>query len=162
MSKVFRHVQMLTGNSLRLPKTITLLLWSTNQSNINTWKWKTFASHLHHLSSILFSLPPTRFQNKFHELPLGIMNSGHNATSPNVWTQLGWGQLFKGLTWRRVWHVQDQGTVFAPPTFRKGSTSKLLTTALRNNPNSRQKSWLGKGLRNEKDIGCSALPSQLN
>lgn len=113
--------------------------------------------------------PPTCFQNKLHKLPPRIMNSGHNPTSPNAWTQLGWGQLFKGLTWRRVWHVQDQGTVFAPPTFRKGSTSKPLTT-LRNNPQkeaekqdrTRQKSRLEEVLQNEKNIGCSALPSQLN
>lgn len=80
------------------------------------------------------------FQTKLCKLPLDITNFGHNLTCPNAQTQLGWRQFLRQFTWRWAWHTCRTGAVFAPPAPRKGSPSKPLTTALRNNPSGKQKS----------------------
>lgn len=111
------------------------------------------------------------FQNKLRKLALGITNLGHNPTSPNGWTQLDWGQSFRGLTWRRAWHVCRIRAVFVPPAPGKGSTSKPLTTAWRN-PNRRQKSQTEPGrkaglrkchtTRRGHQLLCVATSTKLN
>lgn len=140
---------MLTGNSQDFQK--PLVFYLDPQTRAIAGSTNLTLLLLIHTIFPVFSLASSplhqtfHFQNKLSKPPLEMTKLNQNPTSPNGWTQLGWGQFFGGVTWRWAQHTCRISAISAPPAPGKESISKPLTITFRNNPNGRQKSKAGPG-----------------
>lgn len=91
------------------------------------------------------------FQNKLGQLPLETTDLGHNPTSPDVQTQLGWDG-------RPLGRPRGTRVHTCTTSSQEGKHLKTLTNTSRTKPRGRQKSKMGPG--REHQMGPEETPSK--
>lgn len=139
---------MLTGVSWHFPKLQFFSLDPQTQRSSRDTKWKTFASHSHHLSSVPCSCLPASLSALFPKQTLlaPLRDHGFRPESykPCCSAPFGlWRAALRRPRWTRA-HPRTQGCTFSiSPQERKHL--KTITATFRNHPTRKQKSKMAPG-----------------